>query len=165
MITNVRTEVLFADQRSLFTGTQLFANDAISRTNPIIKFCFSFVTPKRLRRTLGKHDHSLANTTTYVSGKSNESRLKTLPSFILKDEGPSHHDSGPSAPRAMLVCFPPRPDPHRDGSGPAPTSFLKSSITSRSRGISLIALSWSSGKSGVGSSPVSFLYSRKNSGS
>src|SRR5918996_2300898 len=50
-------------------------------------------------------------------------------------------------------------DSQRGGSGPAPTSFLKFSTTSGSRGISLTAFSCASGRSGDGSSPVSFLYS------
>jgi hypothetical protein len=53
----------------------------------------------------------------------------------------------------------------RGGRGPGPTIFLKISITSGSRGSSLTAFWFASGRSGVGSSPVSFLYSLAKPGS
>jgi len=49
---------------------------------------------------------------------------------------------------------------YRAGSGPSLETFFSRSITSASRGISLIAFSISSGMSGSGSSPVRILYSR-----
>src|SRR5262245_16409968 len=51
------------------------------------------------------------------------------------------------------------------GNGSGPMSFLNSSTASRSRGMSLIVCSSSSGICGSAFRPVSFVYSLKNSGS
>jgi len=51
------------------------------------------------------------------------------------------------------------------GRGSAPAIFLNSSMTSGSRGISLITFSWSSGRSADGSLPTIFLYSFSKAGS
>src|SRR6185503_11562228 len=65
-------------------------------------------------------------------------------------------------PRLLLPCY---TLPHSVGSGPAPANFLNSSTVSGSRGKSRIARSFSSGNSGVGSSPTTLLYSLTKSGS
>ena len=54
---------------------------------------------------------------------------------------------------------------YRCGNGSGPVSFLNSSTASLSRGMSLIVCSSSSGICGSAFSPVSFVYSFKNSGS
>src|SRR6185503_13673085 len=54
---------------------------------------------------------------------------------------------------------------HSGGSDPAPANFLNSSMVSGSRGSSRMARSFSSGISGVGSSPTTLRYSLTNSGS
>jgi hypothetical protein len=46
----------------------------------------------------------------------------------------------------------------RGGNGPTPAIFLNTSTTSASRGSPSISHCWSSGISGVGSTPRSFLY-------
>ena len=62
-------------------------------------------------------------------------------------------------PHAFSIAY------HLCGNGSGPVSFLNRSTASRSRGMSLIVCSSSSGICGSASRPLSFLYSLKNSGS